>query len=219
MPQIFHPSTNTFSKVSIFGAVFFIIAIALVLTQLFRSPYATNVNVSIEQPVQFSHEHHVSGLGIDCRYCHTTVEESSFADIPPTHTCMTCHSQIWANSPALQLVRDSFASGESIPWVRINDLPDFAYFNHSIHIAKGIGCETCHGRVDQMPLTVKTESLYMEWCLECHRAPERYIRPRDQVFTMGWQPAGGQAAAGSQLVQEYHVASELQLDDCSVCHR
>lgn len=219
MPQIFHPSTNTFSKVSIFGAVFFIAALAWVLTELFRSPFATRVNVAVEQPVPFSHEHHVNGLGIDCRYCHTSVEDSAFAGIPPTHTCMTCHSQIWADSPALAVVRDSYQTGESIPWVRVYDLPDFTYFNHSIHVKKGVGCETCHGRVDRMPLTWKAETLYMEWCLECHREPQAFVRPREEIYTMGWNPPEDRLALGRELVQEYGIASPNRLDDCYICHR
>jgi len=219
MPQIFHPSTNVISKVSIFGAIFFIATFAWVLTQIFRSPYATNVDVPIEQPIPFSHDHHVAGLGIDCRYCHSSVEESRFADIPPTHTCMTCHVQIWADSPVLEPVRSSFETGEPIRWVRVYDLADFVYFDHSIHITKGVGCETCHGRVDRMPLTWKAHTLYMDWCLECHREPERFVRPRDRVFEMGWEPAQDQLTLGRQLVDEYEIAPAYRLDDCYVCHR
>ncbi|HEY5574662.1 MAG TPA: cytochrome c3 family protein [Anaerolineales bacterium] len=219
MPQIFHPSTNVISKVSIFGAIFFIAAFAWVLTQIFRSPYATNVDVPIEQPIPFSHDHHVAGLGIDCRYCHSSVEESRFADIPPTHTCMTCHVQIWADSPVLEPVRSSFDTGEPIQWVRVYDLADFVYFDHSIHLTKGVGCETCHGRVDRMPLTWKAHTLYMDWCLECHREPERFVRPRDRVFEMGWEPAQDQLTLGRQLVDEYEIAPAYRLDDCYVCHR
>jgi len=219
MPQIFHPSANVISKVSIFGAIFFIATFAWVLTQIFRSPYATNVDVPIEQPIPFSHDHHVAGLGIDCRYCHSSVEESRFADIPPTHTCMTCHVQIWADSPVLEPVRSSFDTGEPIQWVRVYDLADFVYFDHSIHLTKGVGCETCHGRVDRMPLTWKAHTLYMDWCLECHREPERFVRPRDRVFEMGWEPAQDQLTLGRQLVDEYEIAPAYRLDDCYVCHR
>ena len=219
MPQIFHPSANVISKVSIFGAIFFIATFAWVLTQIFRSPYATNVDVPIEQPIPFSHDHHVAGLGIDCRYCHSSVEESRFADIPPTHTCMTCHVQIWADSPVLEPVRSSFDTGEPIQWVRVYDLADFVYFDHSIHVTKGVGCETCHGRVDRMPLTWKAHTLYMDWCLECHREPERFVRPRDRVFEMGWEPAQDQLTLGRQLVDEYEIAPAYRLDDCYVCHR
>lgn len=219
MPQIFHPSTNTFSKVSIFGAIFFIGGLAWVLTLIFRSPYATNVNVPVEQPVQFSHERHVGGLGLDCRYCHSSVDQSSFADYPPTHTCMTCHSQIWAASPFLEPVRESFRTGEPIPWNRVHDLADFAYFNHAVHVAQGVGCETCHGRVDLMPLLWKTETLYMDWCLDCHRQPERYVRPREAVFEMGWTPQEDQLSIGRRLVQEYGITPPTTLDDCTICHR
>ena len=219
MPQVFHPSMNPFSKMSIFGAVFILAGITWVLTVLFRSPYATKENVFIEQPVPFSHEHHAGGLGIDCRYCHVSVEKSSFADIPPSETCMSCHSQIWSNSPVLEPVRQSYANDQPIAWTRVYDLPDYVYFNHEIHIAKGVGCETCHGRVDRMPLTYKVDTLYMEWCLECHRHPERYVRPRDKVFEMGWKPAGDQVALGKQLVKEYDIASPDRLDDCYICHR
>jgi hypothetical protein len=158
----------------------------------------------------------VNGLGIDCRYCHTTVEESAFAGIPPTKTCMTCHSQIWADSPMLEPVRASFRADTSIPWTRVNDLPDFVYFDHSIHVNKGIGCVTCHGRVDQMPLTWRAHPLTMEWCLECHRAPERFVRPRAQVFRMDWEPPRYRLALGQQLVREYHIQPNTS---CSTCHR
>jgi hypothetical protein len=219
MPQIFHPSTNTFSKASIFGAVFFIAGLAWVLFSLFRSPFATQVSVPIEQPVPFSHRQHVGNLGLDCRYCHASVEVSSFADIPPTHTCMTCHSQIWVESPVLEPVRASWRTGESIPWNRVHNLGDFAYFNHSIHITKGVGCETCHGRVDDMPLMMKAESLTMEWCLECHRNPEQYLRPVEEVYTMGYVPPENQLTLGRRLAAEYQIAPRRQLEDCSLCHR
>lgn len=219
MPQIFHPSTNTFSKVSIFGAVFMIAGLAWALMLFFRSAYVTKTNVAIQQPVQFSHERHVAGLGIDCRYCHTSVEVSAFADIPPTHTCMSCHSQIWVDSPFLEPVRESFRTDQSIEWNRVHNLGDFTYFNHQIHVAKGVGCETCHGRVDRMPLTWKEHTQYMEWCLECHRAPERFVRLREAVFTMGWVPPENQLSLGRRLVEEYDIAPPYQLDDCSICHR
>jgi hypothetical protein len=219
MPQIFHPSTNAFSRASIFGSVFLIAGVVGALGLFARSSFISNTGVTIQQPVQFSHEHHVRGLGIDCRYCHDTVEESAFAGIPSTHTCMSCHSQIWVESPALEPVRESFRTGESIPWVRVYDLPDFTYFNHAAHVNKGVGCETCHGRVDQMALTRKEVTLYMEWCLECHRAPEKFVRPREEVFTMGWTPPEDQETLGRQLVEEYDIAPAAFLDDCYICHR
>ncbi len=216
MSQIFHPSTNTISKVSIFGAVFFLAGGGWLVNELGRSSYVTDVSVAKSQPVPFSHKHHVTGVGIDCRYCHTSVEETAFAGMPATETCMSCHSQIWADSPMLEPVRDSFATNRSLEWVRVHDLPGFVYFNHSIHLRKGIGCATCHGRVDQMPLMWKVNTLNMEWCLECHRQPEKYIRPRAEVFNMAYQAPPDQAALGKQLVREYKVR---KLTDCSICHR
>ena len=185
------------------------------------------------QPVAFSHAHHVGQLGIDCRYCHTSVETSSFAGIPPTKTCMNCHSQIWTNAELLEPVRASFKSGESLQWTRVNQLPDFVFFNHSIHINKGVGCNTCHGPVDQMPLMYQQESLQMEWCLSCHRVPEKNLRPRDQVFNMRYQQPTDEANAvvvdgksftdqlslGKALVEKYHVRGVRDITSCSTCHR
>jgi hypothetical protein len=216
MAQIFHHSTNTLSKVSIFGAVFILAGLIGLLMLVERSPYATQVGVAREQPVPFSHKHHVGGIGIDCRYCHTSVETSSFAGMPPVKTCMTCHSQIWADSPMLAPVRASFQNDTPIEWTRVHDLPDFVYFDHSIHVRKGIGCSSCHGQVDQMPLMWREKTLQMEWCLECHRQPERFVRPREQVFAMDWQPPADQLSLGRRLVQEYRIRS---MTDCWVCHR
>lgn len=216
MPQIFHPSTNTISKVSIFGAVFFLAGSLWVFAKLDRSSYSTGQGIVLYQPVPFSHDHHTAALGIDCRYCHTAVEESASAGIPPTSTCMTCHSQIWATSPMLEPVRASLRDDEPIRWERIHDLPDYVYFDHSIHVAKGIGCATCHGRVDRMPLIYQAASLQMEWCLDCHRHPERYVRPRSEVFNMAWEPPADQRQQGLRLVEEYQIRSLL---NCSVCHR
>jgi len=218
MAQIFHPSMNTIARASIFGAIFFIAAVTWVAAQIYTSPYFTDVNVARDQPVPFSHEHHVKGLGIDCRYCHTSVEESKFAGIPPTHTCMTCHSQIWTNSALLEPVRTSFREGKPLKWTRVHDLPDYVYFNHAVHVAKGIGCASCHGAVNQMPLMWKNATLHMQWCLECHRNPEKFIRPRDQVFNMEYQQPSNQPELGRKLVDEYHV-NKGQLDNCAICHR
>ena len=219
MAQIFHPSTNTISRVSIFGAIFILAGLSWVAAVIYRSGYVTRAGVVQVQPVQFSHEHHVGGLGIDCRYCHTFVEDSSFAGIPPTQTCMNCHSQIWAGSPALEPVRESWRTGRSIPWTRVHNLPGFSYFDHSIHVQKGIGCTTCHGQVDTMPLMWQQQSLLMEWCLDCHRQPERFVRPREYVFSMDWQPPGDQIALGQKLVEAYHILPPSQLTSCSTCHR
>lgn len=215
MAQIFHPSTNTFSRVSIFGAVFILGALLWLLVTVNRSPYVTREGVARAQPVPFSHKHHVQGLGIDCRYCHTSVEEAAFAGLPPTKTCMTCHTQIWADSPMLEPVRSSLRTGQALRWTRVYDLPDFVYFDHSIHVKKGVGCVTCHGQVDAMPLMWQTHSLHMEWCLECHRAPERFVRPRSQVFNMTWEPPV-RDNVGQQLVHDYHIQ---KLTNCSICHR
>src|SRR5882762_8788644 len=186
--QIFHRSTNTLSRASIYGAVFIVAGLGWALMQIQRSPYVTYAGVVKLQPLPFSPQHHVTGLGIDCRYCHTSVEDASFAGIPPTKTCMNCHSQIWTNAELLEPVRASYKSGQSLQWTRVNQLPDFVYFNHSIHITKGVGCNTCHGPVDQMPLMYQQESLQMEWCLGCHRDPGKNLRPREQVFNMRYQP-------------------------------
>ncbi len=217
--QVFGRSSNTIARASI-ALVILLLAGAAIAGYLFvRSDYYTRRNQTVLQPVQFSHQHHVGGLGIGCRYCHTSVEYSSFAGIPPTQTCMNCHSQIWTNAAILQPVRDSWNNNQPLHWNRVYNLPQFVYFNHSPHIQKGIGCESCHGRVDQMQQTYKATSMQMEWCLDCHRAPEKYIRPKDQVFTMGWQPPQPQAVLGPQLVKEYQVLDARTLTSCSTCHR
>jgi hypothetical protein len=217
--QIFHRSTNTIAKVSIFGSIFFLAFFAWVYSTLLRSSYATGQGVMKRQPVPFSHQHHVAGLGIDCRYCHTSVERSAFAGIPPTETCMNCHRQIWTNADLLEPIRASYRDNVPVRWARVNDLPDFVYFNHSVHIAKGMGCVTCHGAVNRMQLTFQHASLQMEWCLDCHRDPGKNIRPREDVFNLDWQPpADPQQALAMQtrLLKEYHVKS---LTSCSTCHR
>jgi hypothetical protein len=234
MPQIFQRSTNTLSRATIFGAVFAVAALGWMAVEVQRSPYLTYAGVRKPQPVPFSHQHHVTGLGIDCRYCHTSVETSSFAGIPPTKTCMNCHSQIWTNAQLLEPVRASFRSGESLQWTRVNQLPDFVFFNHSIHINKGVGCNTCHGPVDQMPLMYQENSLQMEWCLNCHREPEKFLRPKDKVFDMTYQAPDGspknavtwkehtfltQAELGTALAKEYHLRTPRDITSCSTCHR
>src|SRR6266404_6597602 len=216
MSQIFHHSTNTLSRLSIFGGIFIVAFLVWAWAELNASTYATRAKVPVEQPVPFSHEHHVGGLGIDCRYCHTTVENSSFANIPPTKTCMNCHSQIWSTAPMLEPVRESFRTDKSIRWIRVHDLPDYVYFNHSIHVAKGVGCTTCHGQVNKMPLMWQESSLQMTWCLECHRHPERFVRPRSEVFSVTYTPPADQLALGRKLVKEYSIQS---LTSCSTCHR
>jgi Cytochrome c7 and related cytochrome c len=219
MPQIFHRSTNTISRFSIFGVLFLLVGLLWLIAAINRSAYITEQDVVREQPVPFSHEHHVGGLGIDCRYCHTSVETSSFAGIPPTSTCMNCHSQIWSASDVLKPVRDSFQNGTPIRWTRVHNLPDFVYFNHEIHVRKGVGCSTCHGPVDRMPLMRQEHSLQMEWCLGCHRQPEQFLRPQAEVFNMSWQPDSDQITRGRSLVKEYDIRSVALLTSCSTCHR
>jgi len=219
MAQIFHPSTNTISRVSLFSALFLIALLLWLLAEFQRSSYITEANVEREQPVQFSHKHHVADDGIDCRYCHTSVETSAFAGIPPTKTCMNCHSQIFRDSPYLEPVRESFRTGKPVEWTRVHQLADFVYFDHSIHVNKGVGCATCHGRVDEMPLIRQVASLQMEWCLDCHREPELYLRPHDQVFDMAWQPPSDQLEQGSRLAKLYKIRSVEELTSCSTCHR
>ncbi len=185
------------------------------LARINRSAYVTWAGVARPQPVQFSHKHHAGELGIDCRYCHTSVEHAAFAGIPPTATCMSCHAQIWSRSAFLEPVRASWERGTPLRWIRIHDLPDFVYFHHGMHVQKGIGCVTCHGRVDLMNQVWQAHSLHMEWCLDCHRAPERFVRPRERVFDMAWTP-DEDTPAGAELVRAYDVRART---DCTTCHR
>ncbi len=216
MSQIFHPSTNTISRVSIFAVVLTVGFAGWIAAALDRSSIVTRKNVILEQPVPFSHDHHVGEVGIDCRYCHTSVETSSFAGIPPTSTCMNCHNELFKDSPMLEPVRESFRNGQPIEWTRVHDVPDYVYFNHSIHVAKGIGCTSCHGEIDEMPITWKAESLKMEWCLDCHRDPASQVRPRSEVFNVDWDPSSLSNEQRAQLVDEYHIQSKTS---CSTCHR
>jgi hypothetical protein len=219
VPQIFHRSFNTISKVTILGAVFILAFLGWVLAVLARSSYATNIGITRAQPIPFSHEHHVNGLGIDCRYCHTSVEVSAYPGLPPTKICMNCHQQIWVGSEMLEPVRESYRTGRSILWQRVHRLAEFVYFDHSVHINKGVSCAVCHGQVNDMPLMWQSGTLLMEWCLDCHRAPENYIRPKQCVFDMDWTPARigrEQLDLGRELMQEYHVQ---KLIHCSTCHR
>ena len=221
MAQIFSKGSNSIARATLaaIGVGFF--GLWGLGYAIYRSPYTTQVHIPLAQPVPFSHQHHVAGLGLDCRYCHSSVEKSAFAGLPPTETCMTCHSQVWKDAPLLAPVRESFSTGQPIPWQRVNQTPDFVFFNHSIHVQKGIGCSTCHGRLDQMPITWKEHSLYMRWCLDCHGAPENFLRPRDEIFRMDWQPPPDQLERASQLLKEYGISNTRlqQLRDCSMCHR
>src|SRR5436309_3624560 len=216
MSQIFHHTANTYAKMSLIIVALLLGFAGWALDRTSRSDFTTRAFDPREQPVPFSHAHHVGGLGIDCRYCHTTVENSSFANIPPTKTCMNCHSQIWNTAPMLEPVRESFRTDKSIRWIRVHDLPDYLYFNHSIHVAKGVGCTTCHGQVNKMPLMWQESSLQMAWCLDCHRHPERFVRPRSEVFSVSYTPPANQLELGRKLVKEYSIQS---LTSCSTCHR
>jgi hypothetical protein len=219
MPQIFHHSTNFLARLTIFGAIIFLGAAVWVVATINRSSWVTGAFVEREQPVQFSHKHHSGDDGIDCRYCHTSVETSASAGMPSTQTCMNCHSQIWADSPYLEPVRESYRTNKPIQWTRVHDLPDFVYFNHSIHVNKGVGCSTCHGNVSQMPLMYQASSLQMEWCLSCHRQPEKFVREKKDIFKMDWEPPANQAAVGAQLVKQNKIQDSYVLTSCSTCHR
>ena len=182
----------------------------------FISPYSTQVGYAPQQPVPYSHKLHAGDLGMDCRYCHVGVERSPVAMVPATQTCMNCHTQIKKDSEKLLPVRESYATGEPVEWVRIHHSPDFVYFNHSIHVNSGVGCETCHGRIDQMEVVYQAKPLNMAWCLDCHRAPEKYLRPLDQITTMGYQPAGDQLTIGRELKKAYNINPTT---NCQGCHR
>jgi len=216
MAQIFHRSTNTIARVSIYGALILIAILGYAVDVVNKTSYVTEVHNARPQPVPFSHKHHSGELGLDCRYCHTSVEVSSSAGMPPTQTCMTCHSQIWTGAAILEPVRTSYRDSTPISWTRVNAVPDFVYFNHSIHIAKGVGCTTCHGPIAEMNITWRAESLYMRWCLECHTAPEKYLRPKSEVFNAFYKPPSNQEALGKRLMKEYKVQT---LTNCTTCHR
>jgi hypothetical protein len=232
MAQVFDRSSNALARMSLVLTGLIVIALGVALDQLQRSPWVTKQGQRPDQPVPFSHKHHVEGLGLQCQYCHTSVEKSSYAGIPPTKTCMNCHSQIWTNAAMLEPVRASYRTGDSLQWTRVNQLPDFVYFNHSIHVTKGVGCNDCHGPVDQMPLMYQQASLQMEWCLNCHRAPEKFLRPREQVFNMRYQQPTtslpveidgtsytDQDSLGSALVKKYQLRTVQDITSCNTCHR
>ena len=219
MAQIFHRGANNVAKISIVVAILLAGGAFFVYTQIARSSYLTGTFVEKQQPVQFSHKHHVGDDGIDCRYCHTSVETSASAGIPPTQTCMNCHTQIWADSPYLEPVRESYRTNTPIEWERVHDLPEYAYFNHSIHVAKGVGCSTCHGQIDNMPAVFQQNTLQMEWCLSCHREPEKYIRPKSEIYNMQWDGNDLSTEERTQLKTDYRIRSKEMLTSCSTCHR
>ncbi len=217
MPQIFPPNANTFVKWALIGGGLFVVLLLTSLPILART-VNNAVGVPIEQPVAYPHNLHVAQLGIDCRYCHTSVEVAPFANVPPTETCMTCHSQVRVGAPALAAVAESWTLDVPIQWNRVHDMPEFVYFNHSAHVNNGVGCSTCHGRIDQMTDIWKAEPMTMGWCLECHRAPERFVRPRSEVFNMAYERPSDQLVLGTELVAAYHINTE-KLPQCSTCHR
>src|SRR6516164_2364576 len=219
MAQIFHRSTNFIARFSVFSFIFIMGFAVLAVLEAARSPYLTRQNLTREQPVQFSHKHHVGDDGIDCRYCHTGVEESATAGVPPTKTCMNCHSVLFNNAAYLEPVRESYRTDKSIEWVKVHRLADYVYFNHSIHLNKGVGCSTCHGTVNQMPLIFQASTLQMQWCLDCHRDTATALRPMDQVFNMDWKAPANQRERGEKYKAERNIRTVEELTSCSTCHR
>lgn len=219
MPQLFHRGMNTLARLSIVVGLLAAGGGLMFVIEFNRTPYVTQAFVAREQPVQFSHKHHVGDDGIDCRYCHTTVETAASAGLPATKTCMNCHSQLFASSPYLEIVRESWRTGKPIKWTRVHDLPDFAYFNHSIHVNKGVGCSSCHGRVDLMPLMWNVESLHMEWCIACHREPNKVLREQKDITNMEWAAPSDQDVKGAELAKKYNIQPKEVLTSCSTCHR
>lgn len=216
MAQLFPRSANALARGSVVLLLFLLAGVGAAVFSLARSGYVTRQGLVLEQPVPFSHDHHVGQIGIDCRYCHTAVETTAAAGIPPTATCMNCHNQLWTNAALLEPVRASFRDGKPLEWNRVHDLPEFTYFNHSIHVAKGVACVTCHGQVDRMPLMYQFATLQMQWCLDCHKDPVPNIRPREEVTNVAWTPPAGFEQEQLRLASLYNVQSKTS---CSTCHR
>jgi hypothetical protein len=216
--QVFPRWFDALSRAAIVGTALAVAGASVALAVFYRSDYVTAARSATPQTVPFSHAHHVGKLGIDCRYCHTSVESASFAGIPATETCMHCHEQIWVGAETLAPIRDSWKTGNPLHWRRVHSLPGFVYFDHSIHVAKGVGCVECHGRVDRMPLTWQEKPLTMVWCLECHRHPEAHLRPRGEVFNLAWS-RGPSDPDGATLAKEFRIKDERALTSCSTCHR
>lgn len=236
MPQVFPKSMNPISRIMLLSIPVIAASTGVGLAAFFRSDYTTGRNEIVDQPIPFSHLHHVSELGIDCRYCHTGVETSAHAGVPPTKTCMNCHQQVWNGADILDPLRKSYATDTPIAWTKVHNTPHYTYFNHSIHVSKGVGCVSCHERIDQMALVRQSKTLLMEWCLDCHRHPEKNLRPKSEVFNLGWTPGEGtvdldgevfgpktdtstQAEIGRILKVKYHVRDDKTLTNCSICHR
>jgi hypothetical protein len=219
MGQIFSPAADTWLRLFLLGAVSLAAGSVVFAIGLARSDWVTGARIHPPaQPVPFSHRHHAGELGIDCRYCHTSVAEGPHAGLPPTYTCMSCHSQIWTGAPMLAPVRASLADNKSIDWNRVAVLPEYVFFRHDIHVAKGVGCVECHGRVDKMALTYRAKALTMQFCLDCHRDPAPHLRPLDQVTNMDWRPQGDGKAAGHALLKQYGIRTG-EITHCYVCHR
>jgi hypothetical protein len=218
MPQPFPPWTNAVAK---WAPPLFVLALMAGVTAYaagLRSDYYTGVGEAIVQPVPFSHRHHVKGLGLDCRFCHASVDRSAFAGLPDTHTCMGCHSQIWPTAPVLAPVRDSYARGIPIAWRRVNRLPDHVYFEHAAHVRKGIGCVTCHGNIGEETFVMKSRPFFMFECIDCHRDPAKHLRPISEIYNAGWDPPD-QESMGATLARTYKILSPSTLTQCTVCHR
>jgi len=219
MAQIFRKSANNIARISMLMVVVLGGCAFFAYTQIARSSYLTGRYLERQQPVQFSHKHHVGDDGIDCRYCHQTVETTASAGMPSTQTCMNCHSQLWADSPYLEPVRASFRDNKPIEWQRVHDLPEFVYFNHSIHVAKGVGCSTCHGQIDNMPAVYQENTLQMEWCINCHRNPQQFIRPKAEIYNMQWSDGDIDTTQRDKLKTDYKIRSREMMTSCSTCHR
>jgi len=218
MAQIFSSAADSWLRLLLVGTLAATTAGVVGAITFARSDYYTGANLHPPpQPVPFSHRHHVGGLGIDCLYCHTGAAESPRAGLPPTHTCMTCHSQIWTGAPMLSPVRQSLSERRPLAWHRVARLPDYVYFRHDIHIAKGVGCETCHGRIDHMALTYQAKPFTMQFCLDCHRDPAPHLRPKEHITDMGWKPEHPRAL-GETLVHANAIRLG-QITNCYVCHR
>ncbi len=219
MPQTFPPRSNPISKISIILVLILIVAITAVLAWYFHTATFTKVGVKVSQPVPFPHIIHITSVGLNCRYCHASVDQSSFADLPPSETCMSCHSQIAKTATSLQVIRDSYSKGTPVQWNRVNFLPDHVYFDQEIHVTKGVGCETCHGRMDKVTTAVRAIYFYMDVCTGCHKNPGPQLRPLANVYDMGYVPKEDQNTLGPKLIQEYNILPPNDLIRCSVCHR
>ena len=216
MSLLFRPRHNTLAHVTLFVLAAGALGTIGGLMIYVRTPYARMMEDPIEQPLQFDHRHHTRDEGIDCRYCHNTVDRSPNASIPPTSLCLNCHSQVWNKSPYLEPIRKSFIENKPMVLNRVYKVPEFVYFNHSIHVNKGVGCVTCHGRVDQMAAVEKVTPLTMGWCLECHRDPAKNLRPRDQITNMTWKPEGDPVETTRVLAAQNEVHTRIS---CTTCHR